>query len=445
MKKRMISLFLAGMMALGATGCGKNAISNSSVDLTENYHGKDTEQSEGENLTIGAEDPAGTEIVDYDADAEPFDETYVNFSMEMLRHVSASGENSMISPLSILTALTMTENGAAGETLAQMEQVLAGGTPVEQQNIDLTAYMKGLPDTELCHMNQANSIWVKNTDDAFTVNEAFLQKNAETFDAAIYSAPFDEQTLKDINTWVSEETEGMIPKMLERIEAETVMFLINAVAFEAEWQEAYENYQVREQEFFHADGTCETVDMMYSEESQYIEDENTTGFIKPYKDGYSFVAFLPNEGITMEDYLAGFSAEKYTKLLGNINTDVAVNARLPKFTAEFSVVLNESLIDMGMPLAFEPVEADFSALGTYNEGYDEGNLYISMVLHKTYINVDEMGTKAGAATVVAVDECSTAVLQETKTVVLDCPFVYAIIDNENQLPVFIGVVEKIAE
>lgn len=434
MKKRIISILLVGALAAGMAACGEHKYSGSSVNLTEEYE-KETKKPSGNTTTNAENQEDGGEI---EAD---FTQSYVDFSMEILKRVSASGENCMISPLSILTALTMTENGADGETLSQMGQVLAKGTPVDKQKETLTAYQKKLPDTKLCHMNQANSVWIKNTDDAFHVNEDFLRNSIECFDADIYSAPFDDQTLSDINSWVAEETEEMIPKMLDQIDPGTVMFLINAVAFEAEWQEPYDEYQISSQEFYHEDQSSELVDMMFSEESRYLEDENTTGFIKPYKEGYSFVAFLPEEGISMEDYLEEFSAEKYWALMEQMQTGVTVKAAIPKFTSEFGVELMDVLSEMGMPLAFDPENADFSGLGSY----DEGNLYINMVLHKTYINVDELGTKAGAATVVGIAEYAALEREEPKVVTLDRPFVYAIIDNENQLPVFIGVVEKIAE
>ena len=126
----------------------------------------------------------------------------------------------------------MTENGAKGDTLTQMEQVLSGGMPAEQQGKELSSCMKNLPDTENAHLNIANSIWLKDAD-TFHVEDDFLRKNTELFDAEIYQAPFDDSTLKDINTWVSNKTEKMIPEILDQIEYDSVMYLINAVAFDA--------------------------------------------------------------------------------------------------------------------------------------------------------------------------------------------------------------------
>ena len=288
-------------------------------------------------------------------------------------------------------------------------------------------------------MNQANSIWVKNSNGTLAIREEFLQKNADTFDADIYSAPFDAQTLKDINTWVARETDNMIPQMLNQIDPTTVMYLINAVAFEAEWQSPYGDYQVRDSEFYQENGGSETVEMMYSEEHRYLEDADTTGFIKPYKEGYSFVALLPKDGMSMEDYLDGLTGEKYMAPMENQGIGVTVDTGLPKFTSEYTAELKDILAEMGMPLAFDEWNADFSGIGSCGDG----NLYISMVLHKTYVSVDELGTKAGAATAVAMNEATAVMPEEPKRVILDRPFVYAIVDNENYLPVFIGVVETV--
>ena len=178
---------------------------------------------------------------------------------------------------------------------------------------------------------------------------------------------------------------------------------------------------------------------MNSEEPLYIEDEDTTGFIKYYKENYAFVALLPREGMSMEEYVNGLTGEKLVGLIETARSDVEVHAAIPKFSSEYTVELSEVLPGMGMTDAFDGDRADFTGIGTV----DDGNLYISMVLHKTYIQVDELGTKAGAATAVAVAETAALVEEEIKDVILDRPFVYAVIDTTDSHPVFLGVTESV--
>ncbi len=289
--KRRIAILMAGCMLLGITGCG-NQLSPSTKKLTKDSETDSSEETEKQNKS---------------AEENPY--YYENFAVNLLQHVYKTGANVMISPFSILEALTMTENGAKGDTLTQMEQTLAGGMSAAEQSAFLTSYQNSLSDSENARMNVANSIWVKNTDDRLHIKDDFLQQNEEQFGAEIFSAPFDENTLSDINWWVSDKTENMIPKMLEKIGDDAVMYLINAVAFDAKWQEEYEDYQVRNQEFTREDGTVEQAKLMYSEEPLYIEDEDTTGFIKYYKENYAFVALLPREGMSMQEYVNGLTGK----------------------------------------------------------------------------------------------------------------------------------------
>ncbi|MBR6506921.1 MAG: serpin family protein [Clostridia bacterium] len=366
----------------------------------------------------------------------PESASLTDFALRLFKAGNEDGENTLISPLSVLAALSMTANGAKGETLAEMEAVL--GMPVNRLNGYMHSYMNSLPSGEKYKLSLANSIWF--TDDSrFTVNEDFLQTNADYFGADIYRSPFDNSTLKDINLWVEQKTDGMIPEILDEIPEAAVMYLINALAFEAEWMEIYTKDSVSTNTFTTADGTSQQVEFMYSTESGYFEDENATGFIKYYKDRkYAFVALLPNEGITVTEYVNSLDGESLASMLADpINSKVKVS--IPKFETEYDTEMSEILFEMGMKKAFNGFEADFSALGTSTAG----NIFISRVLHKTFISVGEKGTKAGAATVVEMqDECAPE-FEETKKVYLDRPFVYMLIDCENSIPFFIGTLNEI--
>ena len=403
----IISLLLVCAMAVNLTGC--------------------TMKVQAKDLMEGIT-PNNVDALD-DLSSQNADVT--DFAIRLFKASNENGKNTLISPLSVLCALAMTANGAEEETLAQMEEVL--GMTTDELNLYLYSYMKNLPQGDKYKLSLANSIWFTE-DERFTVNQDFLQTNADYYGADIYKAPFDKQTLKDINNWVKQNTDGMIPEILDQIPPEAIMYLVNALAFEAEWSEIYEKHQVKDGEFTKEDGTKQDVKFMYGSEGTYFEDEKATGFMKRYKGGkYAFVAMLPNEGVSVSEYIASLDGESLNALLANPQYGT-VHTSIPKFETEYKVEMSEILQDMGMTEAFDMYNADFEGLGTSTGG----NIYISRVLHKTFISVGEKGTKAGAATIVENKDGAAAEPTEPKEVYLDRPFVYMLVDCENNIPFFIG-------
>ncbi len=418
MKKRMISLCIALILtgSLFLSGCGTKVQAS---DLMKGVKAHDVSKE----AVLRDEDTAAV----------------ADFAVRLFQASREENSEVVISPVSVLYALAMTANGADGETLAQMENML--GLSVDKLNPYLYAYKEALASGNKYKLDLANSIWFKD-DESLNVNPDFLQANADWYDAELYKAPFDNSTLKDINHWVSNKTDGMIEDILDEIPDEAIMYLINAIAFDAEWENIYKENEVRADVFTTESGSEQITEMMYSEENEYLEDENTTGLIKYYKDRkYAFVGLLPNEGISINEYISSLTGEKLMNLLNN-SQSVRVDAAIPKFENEYDIEMSEILKGMGMPDAFDPGQADFSGLGTSTDG----NLYINRVLHKTYIAVDEKGTEAGAATVVEVmSEAAMVDPIKQKTVYLNRPFIYMLIDCEAKLPVFMGTVMDIKE
>ena len=356
-----------------------------------------------------------------------------DFGVRLFQTSMEEGKNTLISPLSVLYALAMTANGANGETLTQMQQVL--GMDSDDLNCYMLAYMDLLPEAEEYKMSLANSIWFKD-DPNFSVNESFLQTNADYYGSSIYKAAFDEGTRNDINNWVKEHTDDMIPEILDEIPDEAVMYLVNALAFEAQWDDVYEEFQVRDDIFTKEDGTKQDIEMMHADEYKYLSDDLATGFIKYYEGRkYAFAALLPNEGVTVQQYVDSLTGSHLQQMLA-APEEIQVFTSIPKFESEYDIEMSEVLQEMGMSDAFDWRVADFSRLGTYN--VDGMNICINRVLHKTFISVAEQGTKAGAATAVEMVAEGAAEIQEYREVVLDRPFVYMLIDCETNLPFFIG-------
>lgn len=435
LSKRMIAFGLVLCLAFSLTACN---------------HGL------GKDLPLkGQEDSATKSLYDYDRTLEKyhFDDSVIaveeydkdainsaltDFSLRLLEeNTSVWGEsntNILISPTSVLTALGMTSFGAKGETLSQMETMF--GVSRADLNAYNDTYLKSLSD----EVKMANSIWFTN-DERLTVEEAFLQFNEEFYGAELYETAFNAATVDSINDWVKKNTDGMIQNILDEIPPDAVMYLVNALVFEAEWETKYDSTQIRKNMKFTTEkGDMQKADMMQSEESLYLVDEDAKGFIKYYKDRkYAFAALLPEEGVTVADYVKNLSGERLQSMLANPYEDATVIAYLPQFSYEYNVEMSELLEEMGMVDAFDGAKADFTDMATSTRG----NIYLNRVLHKTFIEVTPVGTKAGAATVVeATDECA-GVYDEVYEVRLDRPFLYMIIDCENNITVFIGTVNSV--
>ncbi len=442
MRKRMLrrlAYVLVMVLLTAAVGCGEGKTYNEKpVDIQAPENVEKPEESEKSEALKGMINLMENVKSEKAEDAEITDEFIKSqnaFAMKLLQTQYASGKNTMISPVSAMLALAMTANGAKGQTLEEMENVLGSGIKIQDLDKYLYAYVNSLDTNEKCKVHIADSIWFSDNADMIRVKEEFLKNNAKYFNAEIYKAPFDQTTLKDVNDWVNKNTDGMIPSILEKVEKSDVMYLINAIAFDAEWKKPYDEISVYDGTFKTADGKKQEVKMMASEESVYLEDENCTGFMKEYAGAYSFVALLPNEDVSIDEFVASLTDEKIMKLLNNrINTKV--RTRTPSFETECTFTLNDGLKAMGMPTAFNGMMADF---GNMAEEDGNGNISIDRVIQKTYIKVDENGTKAGAATLVAMMKNTAIMMEEPKEVFLERPFVYMIVDAESNIPLFLGV------
>ena len=408
----ILSLILICSMAVNLTGCATKV---QAADLMEGV--------QANTVTGKAADDA-------------FAQSQMRLAVDLFQSsvLESKDENVLISPLSIQLALAMTANGADGNTKAEMEALLGGEISLEDLNEYLYSYVNNLPSAEKYKLQIANSIWFRDDEGRLQVEKDFLQKNADYYGAQAYKAAFDDQTLKDINNWVKDHTDGMIDSILDQIDEDAVMYLINALVFDAEWQHVYDKSDVYKGKFTNIGGTEKQVDMMHSEETVYLQDENAIGFMKPYSGSkYNFAVLLPNEGADIYEYIAGLTGESLMETLSTPQLGM-VMATLPKFSYEYELTMNDVLKELGMPSAFSGDTADFSKMAHSSRG----NIYIGDVLHKTFISVDELGTKAGAVTKVQMNDESAPMSEWVVT--LNRPFVYMIIDNKTNLPVFIGTV-----
>ena len=424
MKKftRIIAAALAFVMIFFAFGCSGEKTHEitpktvSAVDLLSNITAREVEGKAAD---------------------ETFASNYNDFALNLFREVygaEGSGENLLLSPLSIMLALGMVANGAKGETAEEFAKLLGGGDiTIDDLNRYLMTYADGLYSGENCKLELANSVWFRNAE-YFKVLEEFLQNVVDYYDASVYAEPFDETTLENINNWVYNHTDGMIEKILDQISPDDMMFLINAVVFDAKWQDEYKSENVKKGKFTQADGKKVDVDMMTSTENVYFEDDLAIGFEKYYEGGnYGFVALLPKEGVSIDEYIAELDGERIEKLLSNPHPSTNVTATMPKFSFDYETDLADLLAALGLGTAFSGA-ADFSGIS------ETVDLCISEVVHKTFIDVSESGTKAAAVTEIGM-KATSVYIENHKVVTLDRPFVFMIVDNATATPIFVGTLQ----
>ncbi|MCR5625175.1 MAG: serpin family protein, partial [Lachnospiraceae bacterium] len=373
-----------------------------------------------------------------------FDAVTADFAVNMLKSVAAregTDKNILISPDSIATALAMAENGANGQTLQEMLNVLSPGMTLDEYCSNLGNFNTRVSSDKYVTMHIADSIWIKNSND-IKIKDTFIQKNKTTFNADSYLEPFTPETVGKINDWVNTNTNQMIPTIIDSIPEDAFMYLINAIAFEGDWAKTFSDSQVAsDQTFKNQDGTEGKVNMLNGKEYYYIELNNGVGFVKTYKGGnFAFVGILPPEGTTTVDYINGLKGKDFINAVLNKKTDKDVYIKLPEFKYDYSTSLKGDLGALGMPTAFTN-SADFSNMIEYcKDPYQK----IDDVIHKTHIEVDKNGTKAAAVTAVVM--ASATSLQNprpTINIYLDRPFVYGIVDVNTGVPIFIGAVNKL--
>lgn len=425
LSKRIISAMLVATMGFGLTACGDN--------------GEENKVSKTNNLT------QNVEVVD--VETKEIDDDFIcataDFSVNLFKESTiediAEGKNVLLSPQSIITAMSMTTNGAKGDTLTQLQDTMYDGISIEEYNKYMQDYSGRLTSDKEVDFYLANSIWIKD-DENLTVRDEFLQTCKSYYNASVYKEPFDNSTTDKINGWVSDNTNEMINSIINEIPKDTVMYLINATAFEGKWLVPYNEYQIKEDvPFTNAKGQEEMVVMLSSTEEYYLQDDMATGFMKYYKGGnYAFVAMLPNEDVAVEEYVTALTGDKLIETYNNREA-VDVVVRMPEFTYEYERELSEDFMGLGVTDVFDGGKADLTGIGDSSAG----NLAISRVLHKTYIDLDRNGTKAAAVTAIEVKTEGCAEPSRVETVILDRPFYYAIIDCKTGLPVFMGVVNSV--
>jgi serpin B len=362
------------------------------------------------------------------------------FGFNLFKDMAATGaadENLFISPLSISFALTMTYNGAANQTAADMQKTLDyGNMSTETINQSCKELMQTITTLDPnVAMEIANSIWYRNT---FPVKDTFLTINRTYFDAEVEPADFtNPQTTDIINNWVATKTHDKITSVIDGIPSEAIMYLINAIYFKGTWKYRFETKNTIEAPFYLTDGNTYQTDFMnLKDKFRYMKNDLFSAVELPYGNGgFSMLVLLPNEGKTYTDVVSNLTSDNWAQWNSNLDT-ATVFVKLPKFKFSYEKKLNQNLTNLGMGIAFDQDNADFSGIN------ETAQLYISFVLHKSFVDVNEEGTEAAAVTVVGIFTTSSPDGPGYKDFNVNKPFVFAIKENTSNSILFMGLVKK---
>jgi serine protease inhibitor len=339
--------------------------------------------------------------------------------------------NVMISPISAALALAMTYNGADNDTKTAMEVSLRKeGFTAEEINEMYKDLISALVSVDPnVTLNIANSIWYRNT---FNVEQDFINTNREFYDAEVQALDFGDPAARDIiNGWVEEKTNDKIKDIIKEISPATVMFLINAIYFNGTWTYEFDKDYTSDNDFYLSGGGVIQVHTMHlTADIMYAENDLFSAAELFYGDGnYSMVILLPDNGKTVDDIINGLTVDTWDEWTAGFG-EAKVSVGLPKFRFEFGDSLNSALTDMGMGVAFDPDQADFSKINP------DQQIFISMVKQQAYIDVNEEGTEAAAATVVEME--LTAIPDDLIYFTVNRPFLFVIKEKDTNSIIFIG-------
>lgn len=353
-----------------------------------------------------------------------------DFSFDLLRQTIAYNKepNVFISPLSMSIALGMVRNGAAGNTLQEIDKALRISG---MSNDEINEYYKIMRESLLSidpktRLNIANSIWYRT---GFPVKDTFLNVNKSYFNAEVRDLDFANPTAVDIiNSWCSKATNGLIKKPLDQISADAMLYLINAIYFKGIWVNQFDPKKTYKTDFIAEDNTHTQVDMMVQKDTfLYAEDDMAQYLDMPYGNkAFSMTILLPKNGVTTGQLLEDLSAGEFSRIYNSMQKQ-EVNVYFPKFKMENKYEMSDPMRALGMQLAFTE-DADFSPIS-------EINLLISRIIHSTYVEVDEVGTEAAAVTIVEFEKTS---MPMTPFFVANKPFIFLIREKSTGVILFAG-------
>lgn len=354
------------------------------------------------------------------------------FAWKFFKEVSKGEQQDVfVSPLSVTYALGMLSNGAVGDT---QKEILEGlefrSGKVEDINSLCHQLMIESPKLDKStQLSMANAVVVNKK---IQLQPTFQNVVKKQYDALVASKDFGSPaTLSFINQWASDHTQGMVPKILERINPDGVSYLLNALYFKGIWYRQFDKKRTQQESFTQADGKKLSVKMMHQKERFLAaENDNYQTVVLPYGNGsYEMVVLLPREGKDLSSLLQTMDAKKWKDNLKNTYSS-EVDLKLPRFTSAYTRELNDVLKLLGMNAMFDPSKANLTKMSAVSS-------FVSMVLQKAKIEVDEEGSKAAAVTVI---ETAPTAVAPSKPILFHAnrPFMYAIVEHSTGTIFFMG-------
>ena len=432
--KKGLTLFLAVCMLAGVTGCADSGQKKGGAEHPVYSASMAAQDYERENPSVEENRPGNSGDV---LETEQMKDGINKFAFHMYEQAE-NGGNMFFSPYSLCSALAMLNVAADDVTEEELEQML-GITDAGEWNREMKACLEKKWSDET-YVLTANSLWMqKDYEWAENVKTEVLQPLGYFYNSELYETDFKENpdTAKNgINGWVKEHTKGMIPEIISQIPDDTVLALLNAVYFEGKWETPFVEDDTFEQTFYGTSGEKQTEMMhMWGEHFRYAEYDGIKGISIPYKDSTVVMKiYLSVEGTeTPGEWFGSMSDGERQALLDCLDTasyEKISNLTIPKFTLEKTLDNLPALLQqMGMVSAFGE-GADFEKLGK--------DLYVTDVLHKAKVIVDEQGTKAAAVTSIMVAETAAFIEEQRIDFVADRPFLFVLQDTETGIVLFMG-------
>ena len=384
------------------------------------------------------------EVEGTDYDKALMDAAYRSYCFDLfsqtIRDYGGEG-NVMISPASIMMALDMVAAGAKEDSLRQLTDLFAVGQGPLSQQAYAASLMDKINNSKDVDFSCANAVWNNSLLLGDMVNTEYVDYIRETFLAEYTVTDFNDKTCDEINGWIYDHTDKKIKNMIEDLDRDTVMVLVNAITFDGKWEEPYEKDNVKDGDFTAANGKVQKATFLNDTSYIYFETDKATGFTKNYKGGeYAFLAILPKDAsVSANEFAKSFTSKDYEDFISSRTAEYTVYSKMPEFKSDFRFLMNDTVKNLGAGDIFEPGKADFSGIAG-----KPGDMYVSVVLHQTHIEVDANGTRASAATVVMMTKgASVDSVSNERYVNCDRPYLYAIVDTKTMCPVFIGTVNEV--
>ncbi len=357
------------------------------------------------------------------------------FAFDLVRQVNKSEKsdvNLFISPMSVHMALGMAWNGAAGNTKTEMSQTLYFPSLTDEKlNVAYSNLINELLSAdEKVEMKLANSIWYRNT---FWVKKNFLDINKNYFKAEVTPLDFANPQAKDIiNSWVAQKTNNRIKTIIDNINNDHVMFLINAIYFKGSWQNGFKTSETQNSTFYLMGGSTRQVMTMQNKSNYSLAVRPGYQVIELLygRGNFSMLVFLPDQGKTPDQVIESLTSEQWNSIATELAAPREIHLRFPRFGFSFEKQLKDMLMAMGMKDAFNELKANFSNI-------TDQQIFVSAVKHKSFVEVNEEGTEAAAAT--SVDFSVTSMPLQTNFYV-NRPFVFALKEKSTNALLFIGKV-----